>query len=161
MTEVSQIIESITGSSKQEPNASPATYLIESNHLLAVCRELHENPITYFDQLSCVTGIDNGPQAGTMEVIYTLYSIPFHKSIMLKVILQRENAEIESVSLIWKSANWMEREVYDMFGIHFKNHPDLRRILMPADWEGYPLRKDFQHQEEYRGITVKYDQESN
>jgi NADH-quinone oxidoreductase subunit C len=106
--------------------------------------------------LSCVTGIDNGPEAGTMEVIYNLYSIPFNRSLMLKVILPRDQAEMESVCGVWKGANWLEREVYDMFGIHFKNHPDLRRILMPADWEGYPLRKDYQHQELYRDIQVKY-----
>jgi NADH-quinone oxidoreductase subunit C len=160
MQGIIQIIEKVIGSSKQEPNASPTTFLIDAKNLLAVCMELHENSIAYFDQLSCVTGIDNGPQANTMEVIYTLYSIPFHKSVMLKVILPRENAEVESVSHIWKSANWLEREIFDMFGIHFRNHPDLRRILMPADWEGYPLRKDFQHQEEYRGITVKYDRDN-
>jgi NADH-quinone oxidoreductase subunit C len=156
MGEVIQIIERLTGSIRQEPNASPTTFVIDAHHLEIVCKELHQNPTTYFDQLSCVTGIDNGPQANTMEVVYTLYSIPFNKSVMLKVVLAREKPEVESVVSIWKSANWLEREVYDMFGIHFKNHPDLRRILMPADWEGYPLRKDFQHEETYRDIQVKY-----
>jgi NADH-quinone oxidoreductase subunit C len=160
MGEPVQIIERLTGSIRQESNASPATFVIDALHLEAVCKELHQNPATYFDQLSCVTGIDNGPQANTMEVVYTLYSIPFNQSLMLKVILPREKPEVESVVSIWKSANWLEREVYDMFGIQFKNHPDLRRILMPADWEGYPLRKDYKHEETYRGITVKYDRES-
>ena len=129
---------------------------VSSEALMNVCHDLHQNPTTYFDMLSCITGIDNGPETGTMEVVYNLYSIPFNRSMMLKVIVPRGEAEIESVTSIWKAANWLEREVYDMFGIMFKNHPDLRRILMPADWEGYPLRKDYKHQELYRDIQVKY-----
>ena len=129
--------------------------LIPNNSIIEIARELHQNPSTYFDMLSCITGIDNGAESNTMEVIYNLYSIPFNASLMLKVILPRENPEVESLCSVWKSANWLEREVYDMFGIKFKNHPDLRRILMPNDWEGYPLRKDYQHQELYRDIVVK------
>ena len=120
--------------------------------------------------LSCITGIDNGPEAGTMEIAYNLYSIPFNHHLMLKVILQRDKPEIDSISSIWKTADWLEREVFDMYGIVFKNHPDLRtmfksepkdhpdlrRILMPADWTGHPLRKDYKHQEYYRNIKVEY-----
>src|SRR6478609_8585189 len=137
-------------------NAQPLCISVPSGDLIKVCTSLHLDPSTYFDMLSCVTGVDNGPEVKTMEVIYNLYSIPFHTSLMLKVILPRENPEVESVSHIWKSANWMEREVFDMYGIHFKNHPDLRRILMPADWKGNPLRKDYKHEEYYRGVKVEY-----
>ncbi len=140
----------------ESPNSYPLALSIQSKDLLFICDELHKNSSTYFDMLSCVTGIDNGVEAGTMEVIYNLYSIPFHTSLMLKVVLPRKNPEVESVNSIWMSANWMEREVFDMYGIHFKNHPDLRRILMPADWEGNPLRKDYKHEEYYRGIKVEY-----
>jgi NADH-quinone oxidoreductase subunit C len=129
-------------------------YLIKKEHILEIMNDLHKNPSTYFDMLTCITGVDNGPEANTMEVIYHLYSIPFHQSLMLKVILPRENPEVETLTTIWKSANWLEREVFDMFGIVFKNHPDLRRILMPADWQGYPLRKDYKHEESYRGIKI-------
>jgi NADH-quinone oxidoreductase subunit C len=138
------------------PNSTPFSVLLKSEVLLSVCEQLHKNPTTYFDMLSCVTGIDNGVEAGTMEVIYHLYSIPFNQSLALKVMLPRENPEVESVNSIWKSANWLEREVYDMFGIVFKNHPDLRRILMPADWKGFPLRKDYKHEEYYRGVKIDY-----
>lgn len=138
------------------PNSTPFGVIVKNEILLTVCDELFKNPAFYFDMLSCVTGIDNGPEAGTMEVIYHLYSIPFNHSLALKVILPRENPELESVVSIWKSANWLEREVYDMFGISFKNHPDLRRILMPADWKGYPLRKDYKHEEYYRGVKIEY-----
>lgn len=150
------LILKIDLSAREEKNTTPQTISINSLTLVEVCDFLYKNPSTYFDQLSCITGIDNGPQANTMEVIYHLYSIPFNQSLAIKVVLPREHAAIESISAIWKSADWLEREVYDMFGIHFNNHPDLRRILMPADWEGHPLRKDYQHQEEYRDIKVKY-----
>ena len=138
------------------PNSTPFGIILKKQNLLSVCDQLHKNSAFYFDMLSCVTGVDNGVEAGTMEVIYHLYSIPFNHSLALKVMLPRENPEVESVVSIWKSANWLEREVYDMFGISFKNHPDLRRILMPSDWKGYPLRKDYKHEENYRGVKIEY-----
>jgi NADH-quinone oxidoreductase subunit C len=106
--------------------------------------------------LSCVTGIDNGPETNTMEVAYNLYSIPFNNHLMIKATLPRDNPQVETVSTIWKTADWHEREAFDLFGIIFLNHPDLRRILLPADWEGHPLRKDYRHQEYYRNIKVEY-----
>jgi NADH-quinone oxidoreductase subunit C len=135
-------------------NSHPLTILLDKSDIVKVGQYLWSNPNYFFDQLSCITGLDNGMQAGTIEVIYTLYSIPFNQSLMLKVILSRENPEIETVSSIWKSANWLEREIFDMYGIKFQNHPDLRRILMPADWAGFPLRKDYQEQETYRNIKL-------
>jgi len=144
------------GEPSVDDQATPKAIRIPYADLAAVCKELHRNPAVYFDSLSCVTGIDNGVDAGTMEVAYNLYSIPFNLHLMIKVVLPRENPEVESVTSIWKSANWMEREVFDMYGIRFNNHPDLRRILMPADWEGYPLRKDYKHQDYYRDIKVEY-----
>ncbi len=139
-----------------DETASPHAITISADDLSTVMDVLYRNPATYFDMLSCITGIDNGEQMATMEVVYNLYSIPFHHHLMVKVHLPREKPEIDSVCHIWKTANWQEREVYDMFGVHFKNHPDLRRILMPADWDGYPLRKDYKHQEYYRDIKVEY-----
>ena len=106
--------------------------------------------------LSCVTPIDNGVAAGTLEIAYNLYSIPYNLHLMLKVTLPRDNAEVGTISHIWKTAEWHEREAFDMYGIKFTNHPDLRRILLPADWEGNPLRKDYKHQEYYRNIKVEY-----
>jgi NADH-quinone oxidoreductase subunit C len=131
---------------------------VKPENIFNVLTSLKNHPQLYFDSLSCLTAIDNGAQAGTMEVIYQLYSIPFYHSLSVKVILSREHPTIDSVESIWKTANWHEREAYDMFGISFNNHPDLRRILMPADWEGFPLRKDYQTQETYRNIKVDYQQ---
>lgn len=136
-------------------NSSPKSIQISSQDLLAVAKTLYQNSELYFDMLSCITGIDNGVEANTMECMYTLYSIPFNCQLMLKVVLPRQNPEVDSVSHIWKSANWLEREIFDMYGIQFKNHPDLRRILLPSDWEGYPLRKDYKQQEYYRGVKVE------
>lgn len=139
---------------KAEGISIPPTLVVDAKDLVALSESLHRDKAFYFDQLSCVTGLDNGPEAGTMEVIYHVYSIPFNQSLGLKVILPRDGATVDSLCGIWKSANWMEREVFDMYGILFNHHPDLRRILMPADWEGHPLRKDYQQQETYRQIKV-------
>lgn len=155
--ELLELIQSFSNEEVVEiPNSTPFGVIIKNEVLLSVCDQLHKNPATYFDMLSCITGIDNGVEAETMEVIYHLYSIPFNQSLALKVILPRENPEVESVNSFWKTANWLEREVYDMFGITFKNHPDLRRILLPADWKGFPLRKDYKHEEYYRGMKIEY-----
>lgn len=148
------IIQKIDSTASVVANSTPETILVSK--LIDVATELYNNPETYFDQLSCVTGIDNGPVANTMEVIYHLYSIPFNRSLALKVIMPRENPHVPTLSNIWKSANWMERETFDMYGIIFDEHPDLRRILMPADWDGFPLRKDYKEQETYRNVQVKY-----
>ena len=111
----------------------------------------------YFDFLNCITCVDNGAEKGSIDLIYHLTSIPFEHSVILKTEIPREDSEISSVSSVWKSADWHEREIFDLFGVKFTNHPDLRRILMPADWEGFPLRKDYQEQEFYHGIKVKYE----
>ncbi|MCP9754296.1 NADH-quinone oxidoreductase subunit C [Lacihabitans sp. CCS-44] len=132
---------------------------LSAQSLLSVCKFLHTSPLFYFDFLNCITAIDNGTDAGTIDMIYHLSSIPFEKSVVLKVQIDRslfDVAQIDSVSSVWKTADWHEREIYDFFGVKFNNHPDLRRILMPADWEGHPMRKDYQEQETYHGIKVKY-----
>jgi NADH-quinone oxidoreductase subunit C len=137
-------------------SSTPTAVKISPLDLLNVCRSLFHDASTYFDMLSCLTAIDNGVEANTMEVIYNLYSIPFNHHLTIKVTLPRDKPEVDSVVSIWKTADWHEREAFDMYGIHFKGHPDLRRILMPADWEGYPLRKDYKHQENYRDIKIEY-----
>ncbi len=138
------------------PNSTPFGVIVKKEIIFSLCERLHNDSDLFFDMLSCITGVDNGPEAGTMEVIYHLYSISFNQSFVLKVILPREELELESITSVWKTANWLEREVFDMFGIMFTNHPDLRRILMPADWKGYPLRKDYKHEEYYRGVKIDY-----
>jgi NADH-quinone oxidoreductase subunit C len=96
-----------------------------------------------FVRLSTVTAVDQFPAEPRFEVVYHLHSIEHHQRIRLKCRLAGENPVIESVTSVWRGAGWYEREVFDLFGISFSNHPDLRRIMMPDDWEGHPLRKDY------------------
>ncbi len=131
---------------------------------------LRDNSELQFDSLMCLSGVDdfNGQkqkddsgnevmQGGTLSVYYHLESTTLRHKLVLKTSTSREQPEVVSVSEIWQAANWHEREAFDMFGIKFINHPDLRRILMPYDWEyGYPLRKDYQNPEFYQGMKVSY-----
>jgi len=123
-----------------------------------------------FDSLMCLSGVDdaNGTKTkdedgldtitgGNLSIYYHLHSIELKHKITLRITTDRENPKVESVENVWKCADWHEREVFDMYGIYFLNHPDLRRILMPYDWEaGYPLRKDYKNPEFYQGMKVPY-----
>jgi NADH-quinone oxidoreductase subunit C len=146
----------ISGEIAIDLNCTPTAIKIHKNDLLPVANMLHSHPQLFFDMLSCITGIDNGPITNTMEVAYNFYSIPFNQSIMIKVVIARETPEIDSLEGMYKTANWHEREIFDMYGIMVKGHSDLRRILMPADWEGHPLKKDYKQQEYYRNIKLDY-----
>lgn len=95
-----------------------------------------------FERLSSVTAVDWWPRRPRFEVVYHLHSIRHNRRLRLKLRVA-EGEEIDSVTHIWTTANWYEREVFDLFGILFRNHPNLERIMMPADWEGHPLRKDY------------------
>lgn len=144
------------GEAAADPAMTPRGVKVDAADLKRVCLLLYRDPSVYFDMLSCITVVDNGPANGRMEVIYNLSSIPFNHQVALKVSVPRDNAELDSLQDIWKTANWHEREAWDMFGIRFKGHPDLRRILLPADWDGHPLRKDYQQQAYYRGVKVDF-----
>lgn len=137
-----------------DENATPKALVIDASGLAAVMKLLKDDEACFCDLLSCLTAVDNGPEINTMEVIYNLYSIPLEHSIMIKTTIAREKPEIETICHLWKTADWHEREAYDLFGIEFKNHPDLRRILMPADWEGHPMRKDYEEPATYRGMKT-------
>jgi NADH-quinone oxidoreductase subunit C len=139
-----------------DENASPKAIIVDAKNLIEVMSLLQSDDQLYFDSLSCITGLDNGPEDNSMEVIYNLYSIPYNHHLMVKVELERENPTIDTLTDLWKTADWHERETFDLFGIHFNNHPDLRRILLPADWEGFPLKKDYQQQAYYHGVKVEY-----
>ncbi len=144
-----------------EKNPQPVLS-IPANQIAAVCQFLHGHDQLYFDYLACITAIDNGPGAATMEVIYNLTSIPYGHDLTLKIVFPRNTADqslptVPTVSHIWRTADWHEREAFDLFGIHFTDHPDLRRILLPEDWQGHPLRKDYTVQDRYHGIYVNYE----
>lgn len=121
------------------------TVILSPQDLVRVCRFLRDDPDLAFDFLSDVTGVDRLklPQASPrFEVVYNLYSLQHRRRLRLKVRVD-EGEAVPTVTGVWETANWHEREVYDLFGVPFEGHPDLRRILMPDDWEGHPLRKDY------------------
>jgi len=137
--------------------------------LVEVCRYLKSEPDLQFDMLNCITGVDyfqpdpkKAAKAGWqphMEVVYHLSSTTKKHTLVLKVMLPRWKddqpgrlPEVPSVAGVWRTADWHEREVFDLSGVHFTGHPDLRRILCPEDWEGYPLRKDYEMPLQYHGI---------
>jgi len=95
-----------------------------------------------FNRLSTVTAVDRYPAEPRFEVVYHLHSVERNERVRLKCRVRGEDPVIDSVTSVWRGADWYEREVFDLFGIRFMNHPDLRRIMMPEDWEGHPLRKD-------------------
>jgi NADH-quinone oxidoreductase subunit C len=116
------------------------TLFIAPASILDVCRFLKDDQ--QFNRLSGITAVDWHPADPRFEVVYLLHSIPGNQRIRLKCRVA-ENQEIESVTGVGRGANWYERETFDMFGVRFANHPDLKRIMMPTDWEGHPLRKDY------------------
>jgi len=144
----------------EETSGLQKALIIQPEMIAEVCLELRDNPETYFDFLSCLSGVDYGTTENRFGVVYHLASIPFNTQLVLKVSTEN-NRELDnlpafpSVSAVYKTAEWHEREAFDLEGIFFENHPDLRRILLPDDWEGYPLRKDYKEAEEYKGIKIK------
>lgn len=108
-----------------------------------VLTALHDNPDFAFNLLSDLTAVDLLGHEPRFEIVYQLYSIPFNRRLQVKIRIPEDDAWAHTVSSIWKAGNWLEREVWDMFGITFKGHPDMRRILMYEEFRGYPLRKDY------------------
>ncbi len=118
--------------------------ILKRGKIVDICRYLHDNPHLFFDHLQDLTGVDYlGKKDPRFEVVYNLYSIKYRHKIRLKAQVTESDPKINSVISVWAGANWHERECSDMFGIIFLGHPDLRKILMPEDWEGHPLRKDY------------------
>lgn len=135
--------------------------IIRPDKIAEVCLELRDNPGTFFDFLSCLSGVDYGVDQNRFGVVYHLASIPYKNQLVLKVVKEHDRGSnklpsFPSVTGVWKTADWHEREAYDLAGIFFENHLDLRRILLPDDWEGHPLRKDYKTAEYYRGIKIDY-----
>jgi NADH-quinone oxidoreductase subunit C len=138
-------------------------------HLVEICQYLRDDPQLRFDMLNCISGVDyfepdlkKAPKAGFephLEVVYHLQSFTHRHRLVLKVVLPRwkDNQpgnlpEVQTVTGVWPGAEWHEREVYDLSGVWFVGHPDMRRILLAEDWVGHPLRKDYEYPLEYHGI---------
>lgn len=116
---------------------------VERAQIRDACALLKADPATQFNFLSDVTCVDRYPQEPRFEIIYSLLSHARKERIRLKVKLAGDDASLESITAVWPGANLFEREVYDLFGVRFLGHPNLRRLMMPEDWEGHPLRKDY------------------
>ncbi|SFC70195.1 NADH-quinone oxidoreductase subunit C [Parapedobacter composti] len=134
--------------------------VVAADHLSQLCLFLRDHEETYFDFLSSISAVDDGMESGTFTIVYHLASIPHQQQLTLKVIIPNDRRldnlpVVPTVSGVWRTADWHEREAFDLMGIYFDGHPDLRRILLPDDWEGYPLRKDYEEAEAYHGISIK------
>ncbi len=128
-------------------HAGQVGVLVRKETIRDICLYLRDEPSLKLDHLADLTAVDysrypgdNGPR---FEVVYNLISTLHRHRIRIKARVPEDDARIDSVSSIWQTANWHERETYDLMGVRFDGHPDLRRILMPEDWEGYPLRKEY------------------
>ena len=121
---------------------------IAPDRIVAVSRYLHD--AEQFDRLADLTAIDWHPREPRFEVVYHLHSMPRNLRLRLKCPVADASAGIDSVTSVWRNADWHEREVFDLFGVTFRDHPNLRRIMLPEDWDGHPLRKDYPvHGEKY------------
>jgi NADH-quinone oxidoreductase subunit C len=118
-----------------------------------VCLRMKDDPDLACDYLECLSGVDY-PSDKRIAVVYHVSSYTHNHRLVLKAYLDREDAKIPTVVNVWSTANWQERECYDLVGVLFEGHPDLRRLLMPDDWEGHPLRKDYVEKDSYHGIPT-------
>ena len=132
-----RVPDAIVGAKKETDGLSLS---IAPNRIAEVCRILKDS--ADFERLGAVTAVDWWPREPRFEVVYFLHSLKQNTRLRLNLRV-RQDDEVESVCSVWRGANWYEREVFDLFGIRFRNHPNLERIMMPVDWEGHPLRKDY------------------
>lgn len=125
--------------------------VVKAERIVEVCQHLKTTPGLDFDYLEDETAID-WPKRNVIEIVYVAISLKHRHLIKLKVEADRANPVVPSIQGVWKAANWLEREVYDLFGVTFTGHPDLRRVMLPDDWVGHPLRKDYQEAGGWHGI---------
>ncbi|MDD5088502.1 MAG: NADH-quinone oxidoreductase subunit C [bacterium] len=124
---------------------------VSAETLLMTATALRNDSALHFECLKCLSGVDRGER---LQIVYHLYSISRHHHLTVRCSVPKENPLVPSVCSVWPAAEWHEREAYDMVGVRFDRHPDLRRILCPDDWEGHPLRKDYRPPEEFHGIPL-------
>jgi NADH-quinone oxidoreductase subunit C len=122
------------------------TLIIKGDQIAEVARYLRDTPGLVYNFLSDISAVDYYPDYNRPErfgVSYHLYSMLYNRRLRLKVFVPEEEPEVPTVTTVWPAANWLEREIFDMMGIRFTGHPDMRRLLMPADWNGHPHRRDY------------------
>jgi NADH-quinone oxidoreductase subunit C len=119
--------------------------------LAAVALKLRDDEALHFECLMCLSGVDKGTD---LQTVYHLHSMKNKQTVALRCVVSKEDPSVPTVCRVWPTAEWHEREAWDMFGIRFENHPDHRRILCADDWEGHPLRKDYKAPESFHGIPL-------
>ncbi|MCS7084516.1 MAG: NADH-quinone oxidoreductase subunit C [Bacteroidia bacterium] len=146
MTPLERLAALVGGQARPETGRIDLT----PDRLRTACQTLKNDPEWFFDRLECVSGVDFGDR---LAVYYHLHSLTRGHRVVLRVEIPAEPApELPSVADVWRAADWHEREIFDLFGVRFAGHPDLRRILLPDDWPGHPLRKNYRPPEAYAGI---------
>ncbi len=131
---------------------------LDREAIVNACQILRDDPDLDFNFLAALTAVDYWPSEPRFKIVYQLYSLANKEFIGLRVQLSNESPEISTIESIYPNANWHEREVFDMFGVTFKDHSDQRRIIMPYDWEGHPLRKDYPLGYEEVQFTFNFDE---
>jgi NADH-quinone oxidoreductase subunit C len=134
-----------------------AFFRVQPERLLEVLARLRDGPNLRFGFLQNLTAVDwlrHASMPDTIEVVYHLWSYAYRQQVVVKVSVPRARPRLPSAAALWKNANWLEREQYDLLGVVFEGHPDLRRLLLPDDWVGHPMRKDYAEAAEYRGMPT-------
>lgn len=129
-------------------------FFVTADSVVAVCKHLRDDPQLAFGYMECLTGID-WPDKNEIHVVVHAFSYEHKHRVVLKVALPRSEPKMSTLTTVWSAANWQERECFDLVGVVFDGHPDLRRIVLPEDWEGHPLRKDYKEGAEYHGIPTR------
>jgi len=151
---VSDILEDKFDGSVILPEEPHNDYIqLQSEKWFEIAEFLKSDPELKFDSCQCITGVDLGLEQN-LEVRYNFHSTKLKHKIEIRIAAERTKPRVPSVEKIWRIADWFEREVYDMYGIRFTGHRDLRRMLLPEDWRGWPLRKDYKTPRTYRGMKV-------
>jgi NADH-quinone oxidoreductase subunit C len=151
---LAEIYEKLAGEFPGKVTYVDPVLVVEAASIAEMGTWLRDAPELAFDTLHCLSGVDY-PAEERIEVVYHLFSLKHRHWLVLKVDLPRANAKLPTVENVWKTANWHEREAFDLLGIVFEGHSDPRRILLPEDWPGHPLRKDWEWPDQWHGIPVK------
>ena len=139
-----------------EEVVADAFVVVAPESIADVAQYLAEDETLAFDSLMCLSASDLSAKETTLEVVYHLFSMPQRHKAVLKAVVPKEEPHVPTVENVWRTADWHERGANDLYGIVFDGHSNLQRILLPPDWEGYPLRKDYKEPEFYRGMRVPY-----
>ena len=153
--DLNKIFDSISSIDGVELKLEANIIMVTSASLLTVADKFKNDVNVDFDFLMCITALDNG-DSKNFTIAYNFHSNKHNHSVEIRVVVADEE-EVPSLANIWKTADWHEREAYDMMGIKFSGHPDLKRILLPEDWEGFPLRKDYKVADYYHGVPIPKD----